>query len=56
LVCFQSEHAYYALGKSLSADGKPAVKLLRSDKGGVTLVAEQVLPKSTNSQPLSLRF
>jgi alpha-N-arabinofuranosidase len=56
LVCFQSEHAYYALGKSLSADGKPAVKLLRSDKGGVTLIAEQVLPKSTNSQPLSLRF
>jgi alpha-N-arabinofuranosidase len=56
LVCFQNEHAYYALGKSLSADGNPSVKLFRSDKGGVTLVAEQELTKSANSQPLSLKF
>jgi alpha-N-arabinofuranosidase len=30
--------------------------LIRSDKGGVTLVAEQELTKSANSQPLSLKF
>jgi alpha-N-arabinofuranosidase len=55
LTCFQSEQAYYLLGKSLTVEGTPSVKLFRSSKEGVEMLAEAPLSKSANDKPLYLR-
>ncbi len=55
LACFQNEHAYYTVGKTIDAEGQTAVKLISSTKEGVKVIATASLPGVKANATLYLR-